>query len=210
MIGGNSKKMKPTQQLPDGYQQNGIIDLIRNQKILVVINIVGVLLFLLFGWLFVEYFRLVRPDDLDRMQSFKIESISSVINVFFALIFTLFAMVVVHEGAHGIFFWIFTRSRPRYAFKGFYAYATAPGWYLPKKQYMIIAVAPFLLITLCGIVLTYFITYSLLIPLLFLLTLNASGSVGDLFVFVWLIGKPEKSLALDEGERIIVYLPTQR
>lgn len=210
MIGGNSKKMKPTQQLPDGYQQNGIIDLIRNQKIFVVINFVGVLLFLLFGWLFVEFFRLVRPDDLDRMQSFKIESISSVINVFFALIFTLFAMVVVHEGAHGIFFWIFTRSRPRYAFKGFYAYATAPGWYLPKKIYMIIAVAPFLLITLCGIVLTNFVTYSLLIPLLILLTLNASGSVGDLFVFVWLIGKPEKSLALDEGERIIVYLPTQR
>ena len=210
MIGGNFKKMKPTRQLPDDYQQIADIDLIKNQKILVVINIVGVLLFLLSGWLFVEYFRLIRPDDLDQIQRFKFENISSVINVFFALLFTLFAMVILHEGTHGIFFWIFTRSRPRYAFKGFYAYATAPGWYLPKKQYMIIAVAPLLLITLCGIVLINFVPSSFLIPLLILLTLNASGSVGDLFVFVSLMMKPDTSLALDKGDRIILYLPAQR
>lgn len=199
--------MKPTRQLPDDYRQIGIIDLIQNQKILVVINIIGVLLFFLFGWLFIEYLRLVRLDDLEKIQSFKVESVLTVINAFLILLFVVFSMVILHEGAHGIFFWIFTRSRPKYAFKGFYAYATAPGWYLPKKQYMIIAVAPFLLITLCGIVLISIVPNSLLFPLLILLVLNASGSVGDLLVFVWLIGKPGTSLALDEGDRIIVYLP---
>ena len=63
----------------------------------------------------------------------------------------MLVMIVLHEGLHGLFFWLFTREKPKFAFKGFYAYAAMPDWYLPKKEYLITALAPLVGITLLGV-----------------------------------------------------------
>ena len=199
--------MKPTQQLPERFQQIALIDLINNQRLFIIMNVIGVGLFLLFGWLFKMLFSLTRPDEIKAVLSININGIVSLSIVFVVLLLILVLLVILHEGIHGLFFWILVRSKPKFAFKGFYAYAAAPEWYIPKGQYMIIAMAPLLTISICGIVLVSFIHPSLLLPLFILLTLNASGSIGDLIVFAWLLGKPEDCLVTDKGERILIYRP---
>jgi hypothetical protein len=39
------------------------------------------------------------------------------------------------------------------------------------------------------------------------LVLNTSGAVGDLFVVIWLLTKPSKTLALDMIDSIEFYVP---
>lgn len=96
-----------------------------------------------------------------------------------ALIFALFAL---HEFCHGIIFkW--AGARPRYGAKllhGFLPifYATAPGHELTKQQFMIVAVAPTMLVNLTGILLMALpspLRYVLVLPL----SIHFVGCVAD-------------------------------
>jgi hypothetical protein len=57
--------------------------------------------------------------------------------------------------------------KPKFAFKVWYAYATAPGWYLPRNQYAVVAIAPLVVLSLLGIILFLaFVPAGLLTPVL--------------------------------------------
>jgi hypothetical protein len=92
-------------------------------------------------------------------------------------------------------------------FKGFYAYAAMPGWYFPRNQYLMIGIAPLILITLIGILFMAILPISNLNLVLVALVINTSGAVGDLFVVIWLLTKPAETLALDQGDSIEFYVP---
>jgi len=197
--------MKSTQELPNDYCLVGAIDLIRDRSLLIKMNLAGIILFFLTGWLLNQYVAYVRINDID---DFNIRFAFDLKNLFYSfiiLMIVIFIMVILHEGLHGVFFWAFTRSRPKFALKGFYAYAAAPDWYIPKNAYMIVALAPFLMISFMGIYLISFIPVSIVFPMIVLLTLNASGSVGDLWVFFWLLFKPGQYYLLDQGDKIKLF-----
>jgi hypothetical protein len=44
--------------------------------------------------------------------------------------------MVVHELVHGALLWWLTRARPVFGFKGWYAYAGAPGWYFGRAPWV--------------------------------------------------------------------------
>jgi len=48
------------------------------------------------------------------------------------------------------FFWVFTRSRPVFGLRGWYAFAAAPGWFLTRGQYLVTILAPFLILSVLG------------------------------------------------------------
>lgn len=125
------------------------------------------------------------------------------------LIGTLIFMVLIHEGIHGFFFWLFTHSIPKFAFKGTYAYAAAPGWYFSRKQYFITALSPFLLISLAGLMFMLFFPPAWFIPLLLVMVFNAGGAVGDLWVAIWLLTQPSGCLAHDSGDATTLYIPLE-
>ena len=56
--------------------------------------------------------------------------------------------LVVHELIHGLFFWLFTGSAPRYGLGLSYAYAAAPDWYIPRRKYQVTGLAPVVIIGL--------------------------------------------------------------
>src|SRR6266699_209791 len=67
-----------------------------------------------------------------------------------SVVITLCVVLILHELTHGLFFWLFTKSRPAFGFKGWYAYAAAPGWYLPRAQFLVVVGAPLTLLSLLG------------------------------------------------------------
>jgi hypothetical protein len=128
--------------------------------------------------------------------------------VFIAKVFAVMViMVPLHEGFHGIFFWIFSRSKPQYSFKIYYASAAAPGWYFPRWQYFIISLAPLMSITALAILGIAFLPTSFLLPLYFLLILNTTGSVGDLWVVFKLLHSPRETMIRDFGGAIEYFKP---
>ena len=116
-------------------------------------------------------------------------------------------MLVIHEMVHGIFFWAFTHERPKFAFKGIYAYAAAPGWFLPKGQYVVVGLAPFIVISLLSIFLSPLLSHAIIPYLFFIAIFNAAGALGDMIVVFWVIGQANQPLIQDQGDKFLVFSP---
>jgi hypothetical protein len=198
--------MKPMQSLPEGYILKGSLDLSRNTRALLGLNLVGVVLFFLFAWLFTALAVQIRPDASAVFSVVEISGIWSFVRLILVIVLLQVVMIVLHEGFHGFFFWAFTCTHPRYAFKGLYAYASMPGWYFPRRQYLIVCLAPLVGITLLGFLLITVIPAVWILPVLVVMTLNAAGAVGDMAVAIWLIRAPAGCLANDQGDAFNLYV----
>jgi hypothetical protein len=200
---------KAMQHLPTGYELTGEINLNKNTGLVWGLNLAGLVLFLLVGLGMTFLIHLLRPEVSSAGLSFSTNSfnVGSFFGTVALLILALLGIVILHEAIHGLGFWWVTGSRPKFGFKGVYAYAAAPEWYLPKHPYLGIGLAPLLVITTVGIILMVIGPASWINATWFVVTLNAAGSIGDLFAVVWLLTKPRDVRVRDFGDRISVYQP---
>jgi hypothetical protein len=102
---------------------------------------------------------------------------------------------------------LFTHEPPRFSLKAGYAFAAAPEWYLPRLQYILVGVSPFLIITTTSMALTRFVAPSLMIYMILIAAFNAAGSIGDWIVVAWILRQPMKILVKDEGDIFYTFLP---
>lgn len=203
--------MNSMRSLPPDYVEVGTLDLGKNKRALILINLLGLFLMLVFGGLFTYLLVLMRPVFLYQSPLSNPFGLKSVILVIFVLLLLLAVMLavmlLVHEAIHGFFFWLFSKTRPKFAFKGWYACAGLPGWYIPRGKYLITALSSFAVITLMGFLLLAFLPAKWLFITLVMMIANASGSVGDLVVVAWLLFQPRGSLAQDRGDSVTLYRP---
>lgn len=202
--------MQATKTLPEGYQAYATIALAKNKRLFLFLNLVGLVLFFGFGWLFVQIALLLRPDVAPLLHVFDITSSGSffltlpIVWIPGALV-AFFLVPALHEAAHGVFFWLFTGERPRFAYKVLYAYAAAPDWYLSRGPYLLVGLAPLVLLSLLGVALLPLLPLPLLPGLIACLELNAVGAVGDIAMICWLLFQPASLLARDSGDAVTLY-----
>jgi len=199
--------MQPTQSLPANYAPYKTIDITTDTRAIVILNIGALVLLLLAGWLLFVLTQALRPDLL-QAGTFSIGGLDLLL-MFVVLIGSLGLMIVAHEAIHGAFFWLYTRSRPYFGFKGMYAYAAAPEWYIPRNQYLVVGIMPLLLITLAGLLLLPVAPAWLLLPVIFVVLMNASGAAGDVMIVGWLLLLPAHTLINDLGDAITLYRPQE-
>ncbi len=116
--------------------------------------------------------------------------------------------------AHAVFHFVFhsaARTDPRavllaidpraplFGLRGLYAFAAAPGWYIPRNPYLWIGLSPLVLISIFGLLLVPLIPQSVLFAWLFGLTYNAAGAAGDLYFVFWLLLPRTRSLRPGRG-----------
>lgn len=200
--------MKPTGALPAEYMPCGTLDLTRQKPIALGLALGSVVMFVAAWWLVLWLLPLLRAD-LSGL-SISVSDLAELLTLFAAGLALLTLMVVLHEAIHGLAFWHYTGDRPAFGLRGWYAYAAAPGWYLPRKQYLVVGLAPLVLISLPGLLCVAFIPLPALLPLLLLITANIAGAVGDLAVVFWLLTKPPTTLVQDSGDAIMVYQPERQ
>jgi Putative zincin peptidase len=191
--------------LPDGYHLTRSIDLRKQPVLLLWLNLIGLGLLLLLAWLFfllASRWRLVIGPVL----SLSITLPSGWVT-FLAIVIALVAVLLLHELVHGALFWMITRSRPRFGLGITYAYAAAPDWYISRNPYLVVGLAPLVLITLFGVALLPILPAALVMPWVLALALNASGSVGDVYIVGRLLARPANTLVNDHGDCIHIYLP---
>ncbi|MDR3573208.1 MAG: DUF3267 domain-containing protein [Anaerolineaceae bacterium] len=199
--------MQALQSLPISYRIAGTLDLSKDRRALLIMNVAGFALMIGFGWLFLQAVMWMRPGDVGNGLTFEIDGFAGGLELLVAALVVTVVVIVLHEAAHGLFFWIYTHSRPVFAYRIYYAYASAPGWYLPRNQYLVTSLAPFVLLTGLGLVLLAVLPPAWLLAVLAFMTFNASGAIGDLVVAIWLIKQPNNCLAQDYGDSIALYLP---
>ena len=170
--------LSPTKTLPEHYRLHRRLTIL-DRKSLILLNVWGIVIFLVLSIFFPLLAGWLRAEGEPAGASLEMTGWVGIVSFLGLLLGVMLVMIVLHEGLHGLFFWLFTREKPKFAFKGFYAYAAMPDWYFPKKEYLITALAPLVGITLLSI------TGLALLPgwadaaLVWLLILNTSGAVGD-------------------------------
>jgi hypothetical protein len=197
--------MHATKILPSNYHHQRTLDL-SGSRIVLWLNLAAIPLLFIFGWLFGRAMVLLRSTNPFPNGAWGLFTTFSGLGLIVLLLSILF-MLVFHELVHGIFFWIFTRERPRFAFKGGYAFAAAPEWYLPNSQYIIVGLSPLVVISILSILTVAFVPSSVVPYLLFIATFNAAGALGDMIVVGWVLKQSNTILVKDQGDKFSSFAP---
>jgi hypothetical protein len=192
------KGITSTKTLPEGYAQFDEINLKKNKRLAITLNIVAFFVAVPSFYLLSSFAALVRPSIMNTSGSIT----AGVAAVMVGLVVML---ATIHELVHGFFFWVFTRSRLVFAMRLFYAYASAPDWYIPTRQFMIVALGPLVIIDAVGLLLVLLVPESWVLFIAFVVALNTGGSMGDLLVFTRLVKVSPTCLVNDTGDIVTFY-----
>lgn len=116
---------------------------------------------------------------------------------------------VLHELVHGLSMRIFG-ARPKYGFlwKLLAFYATSPGYAYPRWQYLTIALAPLVVLSLAAVVLMLLLAGSGLVTVIAITaTLNATGATGDVWMAALVLRYPPYAYMMDERDGVRIFLP---
>jgi hypothetical protein len=195
-------------ELPDAYYAVASLDLAHDRRIQVALTLVGIPLVIIFGVLFITAAVALRPPG-DLVLGGQLRGLQALL-VLVALLAVIVLVTVMHELVHGLFYWLFTGTRPHFGFKGLHAYAAAPEWYIPRERFLVVGLAPLVLLSLGGLAAIPFIPLLLVPALVLALIFNAVGAVGDLYASIWVLAHPRALLAHDTGDAITLYAAKHR
>jgi hypothetical protein len=193
---------RPTQTLPDGYVQVFSIDLATNKTMAIVLNLAALGVILLTFWLLAIFAGWARPELTGAAFSLGFN-----LTDLLWLVVLVVVNMVLHELIHGVFFWLFTHSRPVFGLSLSYAFAAAPDWYIPMSQYWIIGLAPLILIGITGLLVMAFGPPGSILPAGVVIGFNTGGAVGDMWIIYKLFRRSPTCLVKDTGHSIHFYQP---
>jgi hypothetical protein len=190
----------PIHELPPGYHEARHLVLTEGRA-LVWLNILSIIppviiIAPLLGW-WILILRLRNPIHSDFVEG--IPWFAGVLSVFVV-------MILAHEGLHGLAIHG-VGHRARYGFKpskGVF-YATADNALFRRSEFLVVALAPLVVITIAGLILLIFVSDALAFYIGLLVVLNASGAIGDLWMSALVLRYPSSVLVRDEADSIRIY-----
>ena len=195
--------MKPVKELPPGYQPAGGVS-IKKSADLVPMLIWSLVLPALTIPAILAVLRWGKPVSVISIT----DSGGDLFPLLGGILLVTVVMLVIHEGLHGLVFWLTTHEAPKFAFKWYYASASPGEWYLPRTPFLIATLLPLFAITLLGLMLLPFVSINLRFLLILLIVFNASGAAGDLVVALRLARLPRETLARDTGSEVTFFTPS--
>lgn len=189
--------MKAVQALPEGYKEIFSVNLQKDKKIALFVNILALLIAAVFGVPMHFYIPVTTLFDMQNgMKAYIIR--------FICLMVLIVVYMVLHELVHGITMKFFGTKKVKYGFTGLYAFAGSNDYY-DKRSYIIIALAP---IVVLGIILAFInamVPHDWFWVVYFIQLTNISGAAGDLYVSVKFSKFPKDILVNDTGLGMTVY-----
>jgi hypothetical protein len=188
--------MKAVNTLPEGYRELLSVDMKKDKKLAVFVNVLSLVIAAILG-LPVHFFAIPFTSlGWGGQKAYLIH-----VAVLFG---GMFVYIVLHELVHGIAMKLCGTKKVKYGFTGLYAFAGSDDYYY-KKPYIAIALAP---IVVWGVILGIVNT---LVPVewfwvvYFIQLINLSGAAGDLYVTCRFAGLPKDVLIRDYGVSMTVY-----
>ena len=181
--------MKAVVTLPEEYKEFYSIDLQKNKKMSLFVNLLAIVIAVL---LTVPMHFLVPISSLFVMDN----GLGSYVLRFIALMVLTIAYLVMHEFTHGIAMKICGTKKVKYGFTGLYAFAGSNDYY-NKKSYIFIALAPIVLWGLVIAIINPFVPLEWFWVVYSLQIINMSGAAGDLFVTIKFSGFSKDTLIRD-------------
>ena len=180
--------------LPNGYREVRRVDLMRNRKEAVLVNLLALAIT---GVMIVLGF-LICPS----FAEFEVG-----LHTLFGIVLMSVGIVVymiLHEVIHGVFMKAFSGIRPRYGFTGLYAYAGSDALFC-RRQYIVIAFAPVVILGLIITVLTVAFYETAFWYLYVIQIVNISGAAGDFYVGTLIARATNDVMVRDAGTDMSLY-----
>ncbi len=180
--------------LPQGYSFFDKIDLKNNKKQFwtvqgICLAIIAVMLGI--GWLIESPLKIENNT----------ESIIGLVVLIVGFVLYIFA----HEAVHGLFMYAFCKTKIKYGFVGWAAYAGSSAYY-DKKHYIIIALAPVVVWGVTFAVLNIFFHSGIWFWVIWFLQIcNISGAAGDFFCVYKTARYPKDILVNDTGLEMQIF-----
>lgn len=173
--------MLASRSLPSGFVLGGTLRLKGNRRFWITLTLLSV------PWGIVSVAGVMLLGSLARPEgwTFDTRDVSAPVVIGTAvggLIITYVLVIVVHEAVHGVLLWMFTRTCPVFGFKGYYAYADAPGWYLPRWPMIAVLAAPLTIMPVLGLPFIAYGPAALSLFVLFGLIINTIAAIGDVYM----------------------------
>jgi hypothetical protein len=201
--------MRASQSPPAGYTHTGGLTLAGNRRLALGINLASLPWFVVCVIANVALLALVRPRGVEvTINPQQVPSaLLMLVGTLLGAIVSVVLALILHEAAHGLVFWVLTRRRPVFGFKGWYLYAAAPGWYFTRPQFLAVGFAPLVLVTLLGLPLLAFAPPLVAGLTVLGLIVNATGAIGDLYIMSRLLRLPRRAVVEDRLDGVGWYLP---
>jgi len=192
--------MRAVEALPEGYREIYSVNLQKDKKTAILVNLLAVLI----AVLLIVPMHFVIPI-------FTLFSFEAGIHNYYlrmlALIVLTVVYMVLHELVHGVAMKICGTKKVKYGFTGLYAFAGSTDYY-DKKSYIFIALAPVVLWGVVLAVINLFVPSEWFWVVYFIQVTNLSGAAGDLFVTVRFSSLPNDILVQDCGVGMTVFSKT--
>ena len=189
--------MNAAEKLPEGYREIYDIDLQKNKKAALTVNLLAVVIAVL---MIVPMHFVVPVSSMFSMEN----GMKNYILRFGVLLVLIILYMILHELVHGIAMKICGTKKVKYGFTGMYAFAGSKDFY-DKKSYIFIALAPVVLWGIILAVITLFVPYEWFWVVYMIQIINLSGAAGDLLVTVKFLRLPSDILIKDYGVGMNVY-----
>lgn len=198
-------QLLPTQTLPGTYHPTGQLDLNENRGLAMILNLTGVGLLFGVAWLLVQALTILRPTYLSSENILIITGMREFWRGVLLLVLSLGLMIILNEGFRWLLFWIITKKTPKLSFHGFYTFATAPEWYIPRGSYVAIRLIPPVMIVFFGLISVLYVPLNLVPGVLLLISLNVATALNDIVMVWWVLTKPKDILVTDCGDSVWIY-----
>lgn len=189
--------MKSVTILPEGYVEIYSVDLQKNKKIALLVNLLALVIAAV---MVVPMLFIVPISSMFSME----KGMLSYLLRFAALLIFMVLYMILHELVHGVAMKICGTRQVKYGFTGMYAFAGSEDYY-GKKAYIFIALAPVVLWGIIIALINPFVGEEWFWVVYFIQIINLSGAAGDLFVTIKFSRLPADILIKDYGVGMKVY-----
>ncbi len=189
--------MKSVESLPKGYTEIYSVDLQKDKKMALTVNLIGVAIAVL---LVVPMCFVVPISKLFSMEKGMLDFFLR----FLSLCILSILYLILHEAVHGIAMKLCGTKKVKYGFTGLYTFAGSEDYY-DKKSYIFIALAPVIFWGIVLAIVNPFVPVEWFWVIYFIQISNLSGAAGDIFVTVKFLRLPKDILVTDCGVSMKVY-----
>lgn len=185
------------EQLPEGYRLIQEVDLQKNKKLALWLNLSALAVGLALGWIGHRMVPITKLFDFS-------QGMGMYFLRFFGLMVAMIAYIVLHEVVHGIVMKAFGARKVRYGFTGLYAFAGTDA-YFDKFSYIVVALAPVVVWGIVLAVVNAFVPATWFWVVYLTQITNLSGAAGDIYVTAKFSKLPADLLVHDHGTGMKVY-----
>lgn len=189
--------MRAIDKLPEGYTEIYSINLQKDKKTAVWVNVFSIVI----AVLMMVAMHFVVP--ITSLFSMRYGTMAYLLR-FGALLVLTIVYMVLHELVHGVSMKICGTKKIKYGYTGMYAFAGSDDFY-GKKAYIFIALAPVVFWGMVLAVVNFLVSTEWFWVIYLLQVINLSGAAGDLFVTAKFSRMPKDILIRDSGLEMKVY-----